>query len=170
MSTIFDVPTTSVIIASASVVAGAIYYMLETRHERRVRQTESILRLSPWFNMNAKEMQEDIALACSVHYKDTEEYFEKYTGKPEYAAMKLLGNYFEGIGLLVFRKLVEVDIVYDFWGDIALSTWNDYHEIIYAMRRNSGEPRMFKFWENLSKEMRKRKKSVLNENEANIKI
>ncbi len=51
MSLVFDVPTVSVLIASASVITGAIYYMLEASHERRVRRTESILRLSPWFGL-----------------------------------------------------------------------------------------------------------------------
>ena len=59
----------------------------------------------------------------------------------------------EGIGILVFRNLVEADLVYDFWADIALSTWEDNERIIYAMRERSGEPRMFEYWEYLSKEM-----------------
>ena len=63
----------------------------------------------------------------------------------------------EGIGILVFRNLVEADLIYDFWGDIALSTWEDNEKIIYAMRERSGEPRTFEYWEHLSAEMRRRK-------------
>ena len=160
MSFAIDIQTVSVLVASASVVVGAIYYMLETRHQSRVRQTENVLRLSPWFSMSAKEIQETINLVCSVKYTSTEEYFEKYSGKPEQTSLKLLGNYLEGIGVLVYRNLVEADLVYDFWGDIALSTWNDKERIIYAMRERSGEPRMFEYWEHLSKEMRKRKEAA----------
>jgi len=47
MSFILDIPSLSVVIASASVVGSAIYYLIETRHQRRTRQTESIIRLSP---------------------------------------------------------------------------------------------------------------------------
>ena len=157
MSMVFDIQTVSVLLASASVVAGVIYYMLETRHERIVRQTESILRLSPWFSMNAKEIQEAINQACSAEYIDYENYLEKYRGQPEQTALKLLGNYFEGIGLLVYRKLVETDIVFDFWGDITLSMWEENQDLILAMRKDSGEPRMFEYWEFLAKEMKKRK-------------
>jgi len=157
MSMVFDIQTVSVLLASASVVAGVIYYMLETRHERIVRQTESILRLSPWFSMNAKEIQEAINQACSAEYIDYENYLEKYRGQPEQTALKLLGNYFEGIGLLVYRKLVETDIVFDFWGDITQSMWEENQDLILAMRKDSGEPRMFEYWEFLAKEMKKRK-------------
>lgn len=157
MSFVFDVSTVSVLIASASVVAGAIYYMLETKHQRIERQTESILRLSPWFSLTAKEIQEAINNVCSVEYTDYEDYLEKYGGKPEQTSLKLLGNYFEGVGLLVYRKLVETDIVFDFWGDLALSMWEENEALIGDMRKNSGEPRMFEFWEYLAKEMKKRK-------------
>jgi hypothetical protein len=161
MSVVFDVPTISVLVASASVIIGAIYYMLETRHQSRVRQTENVIRLSPWFSMSAKEIQETINLVCSVKYTSTEEYFEKYSGKPEQTSLKLLGNYLEGIGVLVHRKLVEADLIYDFWGDIALSTWEDNEKIIHAMRERSGELRMFEYWEQLSKEMRRRKETAV---------
>lgn len=157
MALVLDISTVSVIIASASVIAGVIYYMLETRHQRVVRQTESILRLSPWFSMNAKEVQEAINRVCSAEYTDYKDYLAKYAGKPEQTSLKLLGNYFEGIGILVRRKLVGTDIVFDFWGDLAQSIWEGNEEIILAMREDSDAPRMFEFWEYLSKEMRKRK-------------
>ena len=155
MSLVLDLQTVSVLVASASVVAGAIYYMLETRHQRVVRQTDNILRLSPWFHMEAKEMQQNIALVCSTEYVNYDDYMSKYAGKPEHLALKILGNYFEGIGLLVYRKLAESDIVYDFWGEIAVSIWEDNKELILAMRKQGNAPKMFEFWEYLAKEMKK---------------
>ena len=157
MSLVLDIPTISVLIASASVITGVIYYMVETRHQRVMRQTESVVRLSPWFSMNAKEMQEAITSVCSVEYISYEDYLAKYAGKPEQTALKLLGNYFEGVGLLVYRKLVEIDIVFDFWGDIAQSTWEENKDLIFAMRKDSSEPRMFEYWEKLANQMKERK-------------
>ena len=121
MSIVLDVQTISVAIASASVIGSAVYYMIETRHQRRTRQTESIIRLSPWFSMDAKEIQEAISNVCSTEYTDYKDYLTKYAGKPEQKSLKLLGNYFEGIGLLVYMKLVEMDIFLNFWGDVAES-------------------------------------------------
>jgi hypothetical protein len=40
MSIVLDVQTISVVIASASVIGSAVYYMIETRRQRRIRQTE----------------------------------------------------------------------------------------------------------------------------------
>jgi hypothetical protein len=157
MSLVVNVQTISVIVASISVVASAIYYVLNSRFQSRIRQTDSLIRLSPWFGLTAREIQETIRLVCSVEYASTDEYFAKYSDKPEHLALKILGNYLEGIGILVHRKLIEADLIYDFWGDIALSTWESNEEILYAMRERSGEPKMFEYWEYLSKDIRKRK-------------
>ena len=124
MSLVLDIPSISVVIASVSVIGSALYYLLETRHERKIRQTESIVRLSPWFNLNAKEIQEAISNVCSIEYSDYKDYLSKYAGKPEQTSLKLLGNFFEGIGLLVYMKLVEINIVFNFWGDVAESIWD----------------------------------------------
>ena len=152
-----DIPAISVVIASASVIGSAIYYMIETRHQRRIRQTESIIRLSPWFSLDAKEIQEAISNVCSLEYTDYKDYLAKYDGKPEQISLKLLGNYFEGIGLLVYMKLVELDIVFNFWGDVAESVWDDNEELINGMREDSGTPFTFQYWEFLVKEFKKRK-------------
>jgi hypothetical protein len=157
MSFVLDIPSVSVVIASASVIGSAIYYLLETRHERRIRQTESIVRLSPWFSLNAKEIQEAITNVCSVEYSDYQDYLAKYAGKPEQTSLKLLGNFFEGIGLLVYMKLVEIDIVFNFWGDVAESVWDGNEELINSMRKDSGTPFTFEYWEFLVKEFKKRK-------------
>lgn len=152
-----DIPTISVLIASLSVIGGAVYFMLETRHQRRVRQTESIISFSPWFNLDAKTMQEAITNVCSADYTDYEDYVSKYAGKPEQSSLKLLGNYFEGLGLLVYRKLVEVELVFDFWGDIAESVWDENKVVIEGMRKYAGTDHTFEYWEFLVKTFKKRK-------------
>jgi hypothetical protein len=42
-----DIAAVSIVIASAGVLAGVIYYVLEIRHQSRLRQTESVIKLSP---------------------------------------------------------------------------------------------------------------------------
>jgi len=157
MSFILDIPTISIVIASASVIVSAVYFMLDIRHQRRIRQTESIIRLSPWFNMDAKDIQEAISNVCSTEYTDYKDYLTKYAGKPEQTSLKLLGNFFEGVGLLVYMKLVETGVVFNFWGDVAESVWDDNEKLINSMRKDSGTPYTFQYWEFLVKEVKKRK-------------
>jgi len=157
MSLVLDVQTISVVIASASVIGSAVYYLLETRHQRKTRLTESIIKLSPWFNIDAKDIQEAISNVRSLEYADYKDYLKKYAGKPEQNSLRLLGNYFEGIGTLVSMKLVEPGIVFNFWGDVAESVWDENEELINGMRTDIGTPFTFQYWEYLVKEIKKRK-------------
>jgi hypothetical protein len=160
VSIVFDIQTVSIAIASAGVLAGVIYYVLEIRHQSKLRQTETVIRLSPWFNMNAREVQEAVSQVCSIEYKDYEDYLERYSEKPENMTLKILGNYFEGIGILVYRKLVDPDIVYDFWGEIIQSSWEKIQPLVTDMRKDIGDPNTFRFWEHLYNEMKKREQKL----------
>jgi len=110
--------------------------------------------------MDAKTIQEAISTVCSAEYTDYQDYLAKYAGTPEQTSLKLLGNYFEGVGLLVHMKLVEVDIVFNFWGDVAESLWDGNEEIIKGMRKDAGTQFTFQYWEFLVKEFKKRKIAV----------
>jgi len=151
-----DITEISAIVTAAGVLVAVVYYVLDIRHQSRLRQTETVIRLSPWFNMNAREVQEAITQVCSIEYKNYEDYLERYSEKPEDVTLKILGNYFEGIGILVYRKLVKVDIVYDFWGDIIQSSWEKIQPLVTDMRKDSSDANMFRFWEYLYNEMQKR--------------
>ncbi len=155
-----DITTLSIAVASTGVLVGVIYYSLDIRHQSRLRKTESVIRLSPWFNMTAREVQEAVTQLCSIEYENYEDYLEKYSEKPESVTLKLLGNYFEGIGILVKRKLVEADIVFDFWGEIIQSSWEKIAPLIGEMRKDIGDPRMFRFWEHLYSEMKQREQKL----------
>jgi hypothetical protein len=106
--------------------------------------------------MNAREMQEAITQVCSIEYENYKDYVKKHSGKPEDTTLKILGNYFEGIGILVNKKLVEADIVHDFWGDIIQSSWEKIQPLVADMRKDNGDPNMFRFWEHLYNQMKKR--------------
>ena len=110
---------------------------------------------------NPREMQEAIIQVCSIEYENNDDYLERYSGKPENTMLKMLGNYFEGIGILVSKKLVEADIVYNFWGDIIQSSWEKIKPLVTDMRKDSGDLNMFVFWEYLYNEMKKRERKLL---------
>jgi hypothetical protein len=157
-----DISTISVVIASIGVLAAVVSFLYEVRRQNKLRQTESIMKLSPWFNITAIQMQETIVKTCSMEFKDYDDYLAKYSGKPEQTLFKVLGNYYEGIGVLVHRRLMDIDVVYDFWGDIIISTWEQFQPVVIGMRRDQGDPSILMFWESLYQELKvKRQKFEL---------
>jgi hypothetical protein len=150
-----DLSTFSIIVASIGVIVGVVYNVISIQHQNKLKQMESLIKLSPWLNMSADEVQDAVTQVCSLKFRDYDDYLEKYSGKSEQIKLKILGNYFEALGILVHRKLVNADVLYDFWGSIILSTWEDVLPIVEGMRRNSRDESVFVFWEHLYNELKK---------------
>jgi hypothetical protein len=142
------------------VLAAVISFLYEVKRQSRLKQSESIMKLSPWFNISAVEMQEAIAKTCSMEFKDYDDYLAKYDGKPEQTLFKVLANYYEGMGVLVKRRLMDADVVYDFWGDIIISSWEQFEPVIKGMRKDYGDPSVLMFWESLYNDLKVKGKNL----------
>ncbi len=59
--------------------------------------------------------------------------------------------------MLVYMKLVEPDVVFNFWGDVVESVWDRNEELINGIRKDIGTPFSFQYWEYPAKEVKKRK-------------
>ncbi|MGA2681059.1 MAG: hypothetical protein ABSF44_04575 [Candidatus Bathyarchaeia archaeon] len=62
--------------------------------------------------------------------------------------------------MLVYMKLLDMTAVFNFWGDVAESVWDDNEELINNMRKETGTPFTFQYWEFLVKEFKKRKIAI----------
>jgi len=123
----FDVVSISSIVAAAGVIVGVILTVQELRHLRKQRQTDLLVRLAPWLNMNSSELQQAMVKIINLEFKDYNDFVKKYgplaSEKPEQMAIMTIGNYCETIGTLVRRGLVDIGLVYEFWGHNLLLYW-----------------------------------------------
>lgn len=148
--------TVSIAIASAGVFVAAIYYILQIRHQAKTRQTETIITLNPWSRMTGEELREAIDKVGTIKYENVDDYIAKYGEKPEDKMLIRLADYFEGIGILLHRKLVDVNATYDLWGPVIIELWEKVKPVIEEMRKRFNEPTYYTFYEYLYKEMKKR--------------
>jgi hypothetical protein len=123
----FDMVSISSIVAAVGVIAGLILTVQELRHLRKQRQTDLLIRLAPWLNMSSSELQQAMVKIINLDSKDYDDFVKKYgqlaSEKPEQMAIMTIGNYCETIGTLVRRGLVDIDLVYEFWGHNLLLYW-----------------------------------------------
>jgi hypothetical protein len=134
----------SAVVAAAGVLVGVVYYILDIRRQKQVRQTDLLVRISPWLNISSNELQAAIVRTLNLEFADYDDFVKRYgkihSDKPEQTAFLTVGNYFEGLGLLAKRGLVDVDLIYEFWtGDIA-DIWNKIKPLIEGMRKESKFP------------------------------
>ena len=86
-----DVQTISITVASAGVFAAAIYYILQIRHQSKVRQSDLIIRLYSFYNSEA--YQKAVARVLALDYRDYDDFVKKYGSVPSPSQMKFKSHY-----------------------------------------------------------------------------
>ena len=158
MSRVVDIQTVSIMLASASVIAGVIYYALQIRHQSKVRQTDLVMRLYDKFG--STEFQKEYQMIMGLEYEDYADYRKRYGTNAEVkAAGTTVNSFFEGIGLLVKRKLVSIGLVDDLLEGAILLAWEKRKPIIEGYRRE-GHPQLLAEYEYLYNEMKKREQKL----------
>ncbi|HVP27053.1 MAG TPA: hypothetical protein VMT26_05240 [Candidatus Bathyarchaeia archaeon] len=149
-----DVQTVSIAIASASVVVGVVYYALELRHQNRIRQTDLVMKLYSQFDsLEFQKVYEEVLNREPMNYYD----YEKKYGWAEATAV---GMFFEGIGILLHRKLVDIELVDDMFTSHIKWTWEKYKDITYEGRKLTNQPEIYEWFEYLYNEMKKREQKL----------
>jgi len=130
-----EVQTVSIVIASAGVFAAAIYYILQIRNQTKMRQTDLVMKLYSQFSSSEfqKTWQE---VARKREAKDYYDYEKKY-GWAEYTAV---GMFFEGIGILLKRRLIEIELIDDMFTTPIKWTWEKMETIVLEARKVENQP------------------------------
>jgi len=145
-----DISTVSIVIASAGVFAAAVYYILQIRHQTKLRQTDLLVRL---FSMT---MTKDFAEAWEkvlgereiLEYRD---YWKKYG----FVEVDEVFWFFEQLGRLLEKGLIDVDLLPIPYGQVRLA-WEKMAPIKEGARKYFDEPKLGHGFEYLYNEMKKR--------------
>ena len=152
-----EIQTISIGIASASVVVGVIYYAFQLRHQARTRQTDLVMRLYATFS--SSEFQ-DAWAKVRARAKDFEsaDYvydFDKRFGLREVNQVCL---FFEGIGILLQRKLVDTRMIEDLFGGAVARAWENVKTGVTKAREQLDDPTIYYYFEKLYNEIKKRER------------
>ena len=155
-----DLTEISVVVAAAGVLIGVIYYILDIRHQTRIRQTDLEIRMNKVFNMTAPEAQQALFDVLALEFTDYDDFVKKYgtmfDRSPVQLAISTAGNYFEAIGYLLKRKLVDADYIWDCYSETGMQLWEKLKPIVEGSREQFNMPRMWWPFEYLYNEMKKR--------------
>ncbi len=155
-----DIQTVSIMLASASVIAGTVYYAFQLRHQSKVREMDAIVRMNPSFSLSLIEWQQAAFKVASLQFKDYEDFVKKYssfaTETPTIMAIHAIANYIEAVGYLLKRKLVGIDYVKDCFGPTVILFWEKLKPVIEGFRKQYNMPTAWEPFEYLYNEMKKR--------------
>jgi hypothetical protein len=145
-----DIQTVSIVIASASVVLAAVYYVLQMRHQAKARQTDLIVRL--YSLVGSKEFREAFEKVYFREIKSVDDYLKKYGTVAEIDQVWIV---YGVLGMLLRRKLVDIDIINDVTGRTAIMLWEKLKPLIEPTLKERGIE--WDSFEYLYNEMKKRK-------------
>jgi hypothetical protein len=149
-----DIQTVSIATASAGVFLAAIYYIFQIRHQTKIRQTDLIMRL--YSNFGSREFQEDWWKVAAREYKGFDDYARQYG----WAETVEIGTFFEGIGILLKRKLVDIQLVDDLFTTPTKMAWEKMKPLVEDSRKHWNSPAAYEWFEYLYNEMKKREQKL----------
>jgi len=158
-----DIQTVSVAVASASVVAGVIYYALQLRHQTKARQdmartTQIDLLMRLYSTWGDESLQKASWTVGELKFEDFDDYVKKYglSGTPENVAWFRVGWFFNGIGVLLQSKFADVELIDRLFGYMVIWMWEIMKPIVKGERKYYNQPRSLEWFEYLYDEMKKR--------------
>jgi hypothetical protein len=111
--------------------------------------------------LGSKEFSEALYKFMMMEFKDYDDYRKKYapspTGfseKPEVTAFNQVAVFYEGIGVLLCTKLIDIDLTSRLFRNAVVYTWEKMKPIIEGYRRE-GHPQLLAEYEYLYNEMKK---------------
>jgi hypothetical protein len=144
-----DVQTIGVLVTAASVSVAAIYYTLTLRTNQKnlkmnleTRQAQLLMQIYQRFS-ETDFMRKWITSIYLMDYIDLDDFNEKYDPKINIDArsqMASLFTYFEGVGVLVEEKLIDIRLVSKLMSGNLIYFWEKWGPLILERRKRMGNP------------------------------
>jgi hypothetical protein len=138
-----DIPTIIAIVTTASILVGIAFTILEIRHFNKTRKTEIIMKIYDRFG--SREIVEAMNKVGASKFESFDNYRERY-GLTDITEIAVL---FDGIGVLLEQKLIDIEMVDQLFGTTVYLLWTKIDPVIHAMRKGLDEPSFFAHFENL---------------------
>ena len=153
-----DITEISAMVAAAGVLIGVVFAVLQLRDLVKTRHTDLVMRLySTW---QSKEFSEATLKVWNLEFKDYNDFVRKYgpwySETEVYTAFRMVCNFFDGIGILLFRKLVDIEMVARLFTLSTKTTWEKVKPLVEGSRRHVYGPLVFEDFEYLYNEVKKR--------------
>ena len=157
-----DVQTIGVLVTATSVSIAAIYYAFTLRinlknqelslktqelalkaqqHNLETRQAQLFMQIYDHF-LNATFLN-NYQLTMQQKWGNYEDYMKKYgpeKNPEEFNRFQTLTTFFQGVGILVDRGLVDLGLIHDFASATTIASWERFKPIVYGLRAEKGDP------------------------------
>ncbi|MCJ7718633.1 DUF4760 domain-containing protein [Candidatus Bathyarchaeota archaeon] len=149
----------SAIVATAGVLVGVVYYILAIQHQAQNKQTDLVMRLYATFSSTEFQNAWAKVKKRAREFDDIDdiyEFEEKVGGLQEF---NQVGLFFEGVGILLKRRIVNDTLIDDLFGGAIARAWETVRTGIIKGRQQQNDPTIYYYFEYLYNEMKKREQT-----------
>jgi hypothetical protein len=150
-----------------SVIAAATYYVFISKATIQTRKAQLFMQI--YSSFQREEFLRQFIDIMNLEWTDFEDFWGKYgmTNNPEQASkIHSIGTYLEGIGVLVNRKLIDLDLVDELMTGIVERYWDKMEPVIMAQRELFNWPEAYEWTEYLYNEIKRKKSEVISGTES----
>ena len=136
-----EIQTAYYMVAATGVLLAAIYYVLNIRTTLQTRQAQLFMPI--YSTYSSAEFLKTRSEVMSYQYKDYDDYQSKYgfdVNPDADAKARMVNAYFEGIGVLMKRGLIDPSIVDDLMSGVIVRYWEKYEPYILEYRQRRDWP------------------------------
>jgi hypothetical protein len=156
-----SIETFSIVFTGLSVSLAAFYYISTLRNAQRTQQLQLETRQAQLFMQIYQQfISKDFKLSYldiinNWSWDDFDDFIRKYVADIENnSKWDIVGSFFEGIGVLVKRGLVNPALVDDLMSGHTLMSWEKMEPVYLEIRRRWNWPQIAEWWEYLYNEIK----------------
>ena len=155
-----DIGSISAVVAAIGVIVGVVLAILELRNITRTRQMELIMGIYTLFTTQGYQTAME-----KIRTRELKNY-DEYVKEHGLLELMQVSGLFEGLGFLLHRKFLNVDLVRELMSESTKMAWEKVKPLVEDAReqiaqRKSGEyiP-VYQWWEYLYNELRKKRANI----------
>lgn len=140
---------------TAGILVGIYYYIMTIRANQKNQELQLETRQAQLFmqiynRFNDREMMRMQFEFQSWEWEDYDDWERKYESNVDALSLRAtIGAYFEGMGVLIERGLIDPTLVDDLMSSPILMYWRKFEPVIHEARRRSGYPQRAEYQEYL---------------------
>jgi hypothetical protein len=157
-----DVTEISAIVAAAGVVVGVVYYVLEIRHQDKMKHLDLFMSLySVW---GSRDVLDAHRRFMTIKVEDYDSFVKEHGSVTDslqlYTDIDQIGWFFNLMGFLVKEKIVNIRLVDELLGYWVIKNWETIKPLAYGWRKQYNIPESYHWFEYIYNEMKKRKQQL----------
>jgi len=139
---------------TGAILVGVALTVMDLRHMRQTRDTELETRQAQLFmqiydRFESSEFQRNDYLFMQWEWGDFEDFRERYGDAESYSIHSSIGTFYEGIGVLMNRGLIDVELVDDLMSGCILRYWEKIKPVNDMWRERYRWPQSYEWLEYL---------------------